>query len=147
MKLETARRIGAAHSYLELHGDTPDGSLLALQERRPLGFDIVVEATGVTSVLEESIKFVCRGGKLAIFGVYSSVRRLMWDPNILAVRHINLVGSISEVNRFPAAIAYLESEKVCVEEVVNKVFRIEDWGNCLESLRSPGTVKAAIVFD
>lgn len=147
MKLETARHLGAADTYVEMDGNTPDEGLLALQKNRPLGFDIVVEATGVTSVLQESINLVCRGGTLGVFGVYPSARQLMWDPNILLVRHINLVGSISEVNRFPTALAYLESGKVCVKEVVNKVFRIEEWEDCLESLRSPGTIKAAIVFN
>ena len=147
IKLDTARNIGAADVYFEMNGKSPEGNLLALQKSHPIGFDVVIEATGVTSVLESSINLVCRGGTLGIFGVYPSAKQLMWDPNVLLVRHINIVGSISEVNRFPTAVAYLESSKVCVKGVVNKVFRIEEWEACLESLRSPGTVKAAIVFD
>jgi D-arabinitol dehydrogenase (NADP+) len=30
---------------------------------------------------------------------------------------------------------------------VNKVFKIEEWEQCLESMRNKSAIKAAIVFD
>lgn len=60
---------------------------------------------------------------------------------------INIVGSFSEVYKFPAAIDYLDTGKVKVNGIVNKVFKIEEWEQCLESMRNKSAIKAAIVFD
>jgi len=107
----------------------------------------VVEATGVPKVLEDSINYVRRGGKLAVFGVYSSAARVSWSPSKILGHQISIVGSIAEVIRFPVAVDYLESRKVDVKGVVNRTFRLEQWGECLQSLKDGETVKAAIVFD
>ena len=48
---------------------------------------------------------------------------------------------------FPATIGYLDSGKVKVEGIVNKTFRLEEWAECLESMRNKSAIKAAIVFD
>jgi D-arabinitol dehydrogenase (NADP+) len=46
-----------------------------------------------------------------------------------------------------AAIDYLDSGKVKVEGIVNKVFKLEQWAECLESMRNKSAIKAAITFD
>jgi D-arabinitol dehydrogenase (NADP+) len=51
------------------------------------------------------------------------------------------------MNKFPTAISYVDSGKVKVDGVVNKVFRIEKWGECLEAIKNKSAIKAAIVFD
>ena len=48
---------------------------------------------------------------------------------------------------FPATIGYLDTGRVKVEGIVNKTFRLEEWGECLESMRNKSVIKAAIVFD
>lgn len=48
---------------------------------------------------------------------------------------------------FPAAINYLDSGKVKVGGIVNKTFKLEQWAECLESMRNKSAIKAAITFD
>lgn len=60
---------------------------------------------------------------------------------------ITILGSFSETYKFPAAIDYLDSGKVKVNGIVNKVFKIDQWEECLESMRNKSAIKAAIVFD
>ena len=48
---------------------------------------------------------------------------------------------------FPAAISYLDSGKVNVKGIVNKTYKLEQWEECLESMRNKSAIKAAIVFD
>jgi D-arabinitol dehydrogenase (NADP+) len=67
--------------------------------------------------------------------------------NTLVGDEINIIGSFSEVYKFPAAIDYLDTGKVKVNGIVNKVFKIEEWEQCLESMRNKSAIKAAIVFD
>lgn len=60
---------------------------------------------------------------------------------------ITILGSFSETYKFPAAVDYLDSGKVNVSGIVNKVFKIEQWEECLESMRNKTAIKAAITFD
>lgn len=60
---------------------------------------------------------------------------------------ITIIGSFSETYKFPAAVDYLDSGKVNVSGIVNKVFKIEQWEECLESMRNKTAIKAAITFD
>jgi D-arabinitol dehydrogenase (NADP+) len=48
---------------------------------------------------------------------------------------------------FPATIGYLDTGKVKVGGIVNKTFKLEQWGECLEAMRNKSAIKAAIVFD
>jgi len=48
---------------------------------------------------------------------------------------------------FPATVDYLDSGKVTTEGIVNKTFKLEQWGEALESIRNKSAIKAAIVFD
>lgn len=60
---------------------------------------------------------------------------------------ITIIGSFSETYKFPAAIDYLDSGKVRVNGIVNKTFKIEQWAECLESMKNKSAIKAAITFD
>lgn len=60
---------------------------------------------------------------------------------------ITILGSFSETYKFPAAIDYMESGKVKVDGIVNKVFKVEQWAEALEAVRNKTAIKAAIVWD
>lgn len=59
---------------------------------------------------------------------------------------ITILGSFSETYMFPAAIDYLDSGKVKVAGIVNKTFSLDQWAECLESMKNKSAIKAAIVF-
>jgi D-arabinitol dehydrogenase (NADP+) len=60
---------------------------------------------------------------------------------------ITILGSFSEVYKFPAAINYLDSGKVKVKGIVNMTFKLEQWKECLEAMKNKTAIKAAITFD
>lgn len=60
---------------------------------------------------------------------------------------ITIIGSFSETYKFPAAVDYLDSGKVNVSGIVNKVYKIDQWEECLEAMRNKTAIKAAITFD
>lgn len=57
------------------------------------------------------------------------------------------MGSFSETYMFPATISYLDTGKVHVDGIVNKTYKLEQWGECLEAMKNKSAIKAAIVFD
>ncbi|KAL5612156.1 uncharacterized protein BROUX77_002312 [Berkeleyomyces rouxiae] len=147
LKMDLARKLDAADTYIELSRQDPEVQFAALKENNPYGFDIVVEATGSTKILEDAIHYVRRGGKLVVYGVYSDAARVSWPPAKIFGDEITILGSFSETYMFPATIDYLDSGKVKTEGIVNKTFKLEQWGEALESIRNKSAVKAAIVFD
>jgi len=80
LKMDLAQKLGAGDKYIELSRKDPQAQFDALKAENPYGFDIVVEATGSQKILEDSINYVRRGGKLVVYGVYSSEVRVSWSP-------------------------------------------------------------------
>lgn len=80
LKMNLAQKLGAGDKYIELSRQNPQAQFDALKAENPYGFDIVVEATGNQKILEDSINYVRRGGKLVVYGVYSSEVRVSWSP-------------------------------------------------------------------
>ncbi|EGE06829.1 alcohol dehydrogenase [Trichophyton equinum CBS 127.97] len=147
LKMDLAKRLDAADEYVELSREDPSAQFDALKAANPYGFDIVVEATGSVRILEDAINYCHRGGKLVVYGVYANKDRVSWAPSKIFGDEITIIGSFSETYKFPAAIDYLDSGKVRVNGIVNKTFKIEQWAECLESMKNKSAIKAAITFD
>ena len=167
LKMELAKSLDAADEYIELSRKDPSAQFEKIKKENPYGFDIVVEATGSVKILEDAIHYVRRGGKLVVYGVYSSKDRVTWPPSKIFGDEITILGSFSETYKFPAAIDYLgmcsvppslsrmspltvgpiDKGKVKVSGIVNKTFKLDQWAECLEAMKNKSAIKAAIVFD
>ncbi|KAH7154965.1 chaperonin 10-like protein [Dactylonectria estremocensis] len=147
LKMELAKSLEAADEYIELSRSDPAKQFAQLRAENPYGFDIVVEATGSVGILEDSINYVRRGGTLVVYGVYSNADRVSWPPSKIFGDEITILGSFSETYMFPATIDYLDSGKVKTAGIVNKTFKLEDFGEALQSIKDKSAIKAAIVFD
>ncbi|KAI5466893.1 chaperonin 10-like protein [Mariannaea sp. PMI_226] len=147
LKMDLAKNLDAADEYIELSRSDPAKQFAQLRAENPYGFDIVVEATGSVRILEDSINYVRRGGTLVVYGVYSNADRVSWPPSKIFGDEITILGSFSETYMFPATIDYLDSGKVKTEGIVNKTFKLEEFGEALESIKNKSAIKAAIVFD
>ncbi|KAG9232179.1 putative sorbitol dehydrogenase [Amylocarpus encephaloides] len=147
LKMELAKKLHAGDVYVELSRKDPEAQFQKLKDENPYGFDIVVEATGSQQILQDAINYVRRGGKLVVYGVYSASASVSWPPSKIFGDEITIIGSFSETYMFPAAIDYLDSGKVKVSGIVNKTYKLEQWGECLEAMKNKSAIKAAIVFE
>ncbi|PGH03109.1 chlorophyll synthesis pathway protein BchC [Blastomyces parvus] len=147
LKMNLAKSLNAGDEYIELSRKDPSAQFAKLKADNPYGFDIVVEATGSVKILEDAIHYCRRGGKLIVYGVYANSDRVAWPPSKIFGDEITILGSFSETYKFPAAIDYLDSGKVKVDGIVNKVYKLEQWAECLEAMRNKSAIKAAITFD
>jgi D-arabinitol dehydrogenase (NADP+) len=68
--MDLAKKLNAADEYLKLDRNPPEKQWEGFKEKHPYGFDVVVEATGSHAILEKTIDFCTRGGKLVYYGVY-----------------------------------------------------------------------------
>lgn len=100
IKMDIAKKLEAADEYIELDRQDPEPQWQALKAENPYGFDIVVEATGVEKLANESINYVRRGGTLMIYGVYENKALVHWPPSKIFGDEIN-VGCVSHRRNDP----------------------------------------------
>ncbi|KAK4236166.1 chaperonin 10-like protein [Achaetomium macrosporum] len=147
LKIELAKQLDAADIYIELSRSNPGPQFEQIKRDNPYGFDIVIEATGSVKILEDAINYCRRGGTLVVYGAYPKAARVSWPPSKIFGDELRIIGSFSEVYMFPQTIDYLDSGKIKTKGIVNKTFKLEQFGEALESIRDKTAVKAAIVFD
>jgi D-arabinitol dehydrogenase (NADP+) len=143
-KLELAGRL-AADEIVPMDRKNPDKHRNRLRELNPTGFDYIVEATGSAFVCEDALQFVRRGGTLLVYGVYPETETVRFNPFDLFRREITIKGSFAQIDAFPRALAYLESGKIKVNEIVTDEFALEDWAKVLEHAWARKGMKIAVI--
>ncbi|KAF8222407.1 hypothetical protein L208DRAFT_1322832, partial [Tricholoma matsutake] len=144
IKMDIAKNLNAGDEYLELDRKNPDAQWKKLKDDNPYGFDVVVEATGVEKLANESINYVRRGGTLMIYGVYENKALVHWPPSKIFGDEIRIIGSFSQTFCFPRAVAYLDSGKINVKGMVTDVFKLDDYQAALDKMSSRAALKIAI---
>jgi D-arabinitol dehydrogenase (NADP+) len=144
IKMDIAKDIDAGDEYIELDRQNPDAQWQKLKDDNPYGFDVVVEATGVEKLAQESINYVRRGGTLMIYGVYNGEARVSWPPSKIFGDEIRIIGSFSQTYCFPRAVAYLDSGKIRTKGMVTDKFKLDDFQLALDKMNSRGAVKICI---
>lgn len=139
IKMDLAKELDCADEYVELDRQNPGAQWEALKKDNPYGFDVVVEATGVEKLANESINYVRRGGTLMLYGVYENKALVHWPPSKIFGDEINvsslrggmrdgqrmgliprqIIGSFSQTFCFPRAVAYLDSGKIKTKGMVS----------------------------
>jgi D-arabinitol dehydrogenase (NADP+) len=146
-KLDLARKLQIADEYMTISDTDAHVQMEQLASSNPHGFDIVIEATGSPAVLESSLDFVRKGGKLVVYGVYDESVKIAWSPFRIWEREVTILASFCSMGHIPHVLEYAKSGRLKLDGVVSRTFRIEEWEECLEVVRKGEVVKAAIVFD
>jgi D-arabinitol dehydrogenase (NADP+) len=144
LKLDLISRL-AADEIVAIDRQDPKKHRSRLHELSPTGFDYIVEATGSASVCEDALQFARRGGTLLVYGVYPETDSVRFNPFDLFRREITIKGSFAQIDAFPRALAYLESGKIKVNEIVSDEFELKDWGRALEHAWSRIGIKIAVI--
>ncbi len=114
-----------------------------LKEHRK-GFDYVIEATGSPQLCEDALHYARPGGHVVVYGVYPASARVNWSPYEIFQKQLTIVGSFAQTHCFDRALAYLESRKLRVNEMVTHTFALEEYGKALETLRARQGIKLII---
>ncbi|KAK1927543.1 chaperonin 10-like protein [Papiliotrema laurentii] len=144
IKMDIARKVEAADAYIDLDRQNAKEQWAQIKKDNPYGFDVVVECTGVESIVNDAINYVARGGTLLVYGVYADNARVSWSPTKIFVDEINIIGSFSQTYCFPRAIDLLDSGKIRTTGMVTDVFPLKDYQGALDKMASRGALKIAI---
>jgi D-arabinitol dehydrogenase (NADP+) len=140
-RLDLARTLGADLAV------TPD-DLGRLREIAPLGFELVVEATGIPAVLEGCVEHARPGGTIWVFGVAPGDAMARVSPYLLFRRDLALVGSFAVNQTVPRAVAMIQGGAVKVAPLVSHVLPIEEFAEGLRlAAHDPDRMKVQFAFD
>src|ERR1044072_6930513 len=86
-KLDLVKAYGADETVL-MRRDDPAAALARLRELAPLGFDVVVDATGALSVLEHCVGLTRDGGTVFVYGMAGEEEQLAGRPHEIFPREL-----------------------------------------------------------
>jgi D-arabinitol dehydrogenase (NADP+) len=138
-KLDLAGTLGATTTVAA--GPSADP---ALREVSPLGFDVVIDCTGVPSVVEHTFTHVRNNGKLLFFGVNPPDARISISPYEVYRRDLQIFGSFALRFTFQDALALLESGAVDVKPLLSERLPIDRFAEALGLAGSGEALKVQI---
>ncbi|MFN8376346.1 MAG: zinc-dependent alcohol dehydrogenase family protein [Anaerolineae bacterium] len=126
-RLELARELGATDTLIA------DANLyknaMALE---PDGYDIVTDATGIPSVIEQSLEYARPRGKMWVFGVAPRGSKVSFSPYDVFRKDLKIIGSFAVNRTFPQSIALIRNGAVQVEPLVSHQLALDEFNRGLD---------------
>ena len=135
-RLQQAEKLGANETQTNIN---------KLLENEPLGFDCVIDATGVAPAIEGAFAVVKRGGKLLLFGVAPSEARISLSPFRIYNDEITVLGSMAVLYSFGPALNLLSNGAIDTEVMLTSALPLEDFPDALSMVRRGEGVKTQIL--
>jgi len=139
-KLDLAKKLGATNALLAGY-DLP----AKLRELHPEGFQVVIDATGSPSVVQDMFNYVRDRGRLLFFGVCPSEAKVEISPYDVYKRELKIYGTFALLHTASAAIEMIREKKINAEALVSHRFPLEDFMTALNMmLEKAGSMKIII---
>jgi threonine dehydrogenase-like Zn-dependent dehydrogenase len=135
-RLQLAEKLGA---------DSIQTDINKVLEDEPLGFDCVIDVTGVASAIEGAFPAVKRGGKFLIFGVAPAEAKISLSPFRIYNEEISVLGSMAILYSFGPAINLLSRGVIDTEVMLTAALPLEDFPRALNMVRRGDGVKTQIL--
>ncbi len=135
-RLQRAKKLGV---------DSIQTDINKLLEDEPLGFDCVIDVTGVAPAMEGAFTAVKRGGKLLVFGVASSEARISLSPFRIYNDDITVLGSMAILYSFEPALNLLSSGAIDTEVMLTAALPLEDFPEAISMVRRGEGVKTQML--
>jgi NADPH2:quinone reductase len=135
-RLMRAEQLGTTRTYSNIQQALAD---------EPLGFNCVIDATGVPAVIENAFMAVKRGGKLMIFGVAPPEARISLSPFRVYNDEITVIGSMAVLFSFQAALDLISAGVINTVAMLTTAFPLEDFPKALDMVRYGKGVKTQIL--
>jgi len=141
-KLDLARRLGAAELVVS------DNALESkLRKIAPYGFDVVIDATGIAKVFQDSLKYVKNGGKYLVFGVCGPHDKVEISPFEIYRRDLEIIGSFAIRRTYDRAFKLMERGAVDVKPLIHEAMPVEDLPRGLDMMkRGAAGMKLQVIF-
>ena len=139
-RLELARQLGATAAVTV--GPDQAG---ALKELAPYGFSIVIDATGIPSVIEQAFNYLAPRGQYLQFGVTPNNATIRVSPYDIFHKDWTIIGSFAVCYTFQQAIAWLANGVVDVKPLISHSLPLNDFIRGFESFAAGQTLKVQLL--
>lgn len=136
-RFDVAREMGMDTALSE---EVPD---LVSSTYRGLGFDLVVDAAGVSATLQRAIEVVRPGGHISKVGWGRRPLEYSIDP--IVQKAVTIQGSFS--HNWPIwerVLKLLGSGQLDISPLLNRVAALDEWEDCFEKMHECDFVKAVL---
>lgn len=126
LRLELARSAGVAHTASSLEGLPAEA------------YDVVVDATGVPTLMEQTIQFVRPGGTILLFGVPPQSASITLPAFPIFKKGLTILSSFTSVRNSIQAVRLLESGAIDVSALLTHSMPLDDLETGLKLMESGG---------
>lgn len=139
-RLDLALTIGAGSALVSGVDLKPRLNALA-----PRGFHIVVDATGVPSVIEDAFSYLRPHGQFLQFGVAPNHSSVKVNPYDIFRNDWSIIGSFALNHTFEAAIAWLSAGVIDVRPSVSHQVPLDEFPRAFASFAKGETLKVQVL--
>ncbi len=111
------------------------------------GADVVIEAAGNSAMQAEALRLVKKGGNVLYFGCSPSDKLIEVNPFIINENELHIHGSFNNLFSTADAVAYLQSGKIKVKNLITDYFTIENYKNVFDRFGGKDTLKLMVKMD
>jgi NADPH2:quinone reductase len=129
----------------QLGATLTNGDIQQALADEPLGFNCVIDATGVPAVIENAFMAVKRGGKFMVFGVASHEARISLSPFRIYNDEITIIGSMAVLFSFQPALDLISSGVINTQAMLTAALPLQDFSRALDMVRQGQGVKTQIL--
>lgn len=138
-RLALARQLGATETVI-----TGAQQKEHLQSLAPIGFNLVVDATGVPAVIEQAFQHLRPRGQYLQFGVTAKTATVRISPYDIFHNDWTIIGSFALCYTFLPAIAWLQHGVVDVSKLVSDTAPLADFTTAFHRFAHGETLKVHV---
>ncbi|MEI2779538.1 MAG: zinc-binding dehydrogenase [Tetrasphaera sp.] len=135
-QLDRAVELGIDATYRMERGRLREDIAALMDRTGGIGYDYVVDATGVATVQEAAMDLARSGASILWYGVAHEDARVAVSPYDVFRRELTIRGSFAEIDTVPAAVAALRGGRIRTDGLITHRFPLEEYGAALDALRT-----------
>jgi D-arabinitol dehydrogenase (NADP+) len=116
-----------------------------VRDLAPEGFDVAIDATGASSVVQILPDLVANNGTVLVYGMCNADERVHWSPYDIFKRQLHIKGSFAQVNCFDRSLAMLRSGRIQTGSLITHRFSLDQYGEALQAVASDAACLKAVV--
>ena len=142
-KLEIALEMGAnaAFSY-----KTPNVLNEIYKLNGNKGVDVVIECSGNTAAVNQSIEAVAPGGRIVLLSWYNP-QEFVTSVNMIVAKDIELIGSLASPNTCAPSLALMESGRIDVKPLITQVYPIEKTEDAIKMIMDKKEFRLKVLLE
>lgn len=124
-----------------------EGLSNAVQSFDADGFDVIVDAVGVTPLFQQSLEFAAPCARIICIGF--DARPAEIPPVVITKKELSVIGSRMNCYRFSIVMEWLENGKIQADKMITRSYSIDDIQKAFEETiaDSTGNIKTVILFE